>query len=815
MAAVAAAAVASAQATLPPGIHGRVLDAHSLAPIAGARINVGETSATSDATGRFMVPLTAGTWTVDVSASGYLPDRVEVTVATSNVEVELLLVSQSQFREQVTVTGAPGYATDAPPALPVSPLEVRSVAGAAENVFRVLQTLPGVAAADDFGSRLSVRGGGPDQNLTVMDGVEIYNPYRLFGLTSAFNPETVENFELTAGGFGAKYGDRLSSLLLIENRAGTADRTATGSFALGLTDTNVILEGRLPGGAKGSWLATGRRTYYDLVAERFTDQDLPSFEDVQVKTVWEPKGTRVTLFGLRSREKADAEFTRAASGEHIGFDSTVRNDVAAASWLAPIGSRISSRTIASWYVNADVLGVDANVRNDARISNAAGAEHPLIDIAFTRGLSVRDVAVREELAARASPAHVVETGFELHALRTSVLWTITGERSLGEANGSSVRGGAGLPSALDSSRRAMRAGAWLQDRWDARRVTLESGLRLDWSGINGEFALAPRIAATWPLPRGARARAAGGLYTQSPGYEKLIQSDYFVDLTDASRLDLRSERAVHAIAGIERDLRPGLLARVEGFYRGYSRAIVGRLETPAEAAARVAAYDYPADLAGSVPVTPQITSNPVNGASGRAYGFDAFVSRRSTSAATRLTGWASYTYGRADIDAYGRRYPFDYDRPHALSVVGTYRVRRSLDVAATLRVASGFPTTLPVGLRVPGAQDTSDADGDGNTTELRPRRDETGALLYEPDLGGVDNLNRDRLPVFARLDGRVTWRKSRWQIYLEVINVLNRDNAGDLAPKLEPDPSSDRPRITYVREGGFPRLPSLGLRVRF
>ncbi|MFH7813526.1 TonB-dependent receptor plug domain-containing protein, partial [Acetobacter lovaniensis] len=74
---------------------------------------------------------------------------------------------------------------------------------------------------EEFGSRLAVRGGSPDQNLTVMDGVEIHDPYRLYGLTSAFNPETIQAFELATGGFSAKYGDRLSSLLSIENRDGT------------------------------------------------------------------------------------------------------------------------------------------------------------------------------------------------------------------------------------------------------------------------------------------------------------------------------------------------------------------------------------------------------------------------------------------------------------------------------------------------------------------------------------------------------------------------------------------------------------------
>ena len=156
----------------------------------------------------------------------------------------------------------------------LAPAAVQRVAGAGDNVFHALQTLPGVSATEDWGSRLAVRGGGPDQNLTVMDGVEIHNPYRLFGITSAFNPEIVDRFELTAGGFGAKYGDRLSSILLVDNRQGTTTRRLTGSATASFTDANVVLEGKLPGRASGSWLVTGRRTYYDLIAERIADDGL-------------------------------------------------------------------------------------------------------------------------------------------------------------------------------------------------------------------------------------------------------------------------------------------------------------------------------------------------------------------------------------------------------------------------------------------------------------------------------------------------------------------------------------------------------------
>ena len=88
-----------------------------------------------------------------------------------------------------------------------------------------------------------MRGGSPDQNLTMMDGVEVHDPYRLFGLTSAFNPEIIQRFELSTGGFSAKYGDRLSSLLVVENRDGSRAERLAGSAALSITDANVVFEG--------------------------------------------------------------------------------------------------------------------------------------------------------------------------------------------------------------------------------------------------------------------------------------------------------------------------------------------------------------------------------------------------------------------------------------------------------------------------------------------------------------------------------------------------------------------------------------------
>jgi hypothetical protein len=794
-------------------VTGRVRNAVTSQAIPGATVTAGEARAVTDAEGRFALQLPPGKYAAEASAPGFLPERFEFTAAAT-ATLEIALRPSSSFREEIDVTARAGD-DEQPSLLPLRPVEVTAMAGSADNVFRVIQTLPGVAATEEFGSRLSVRGGGPDQNLTVMDGVEIHDPFRLFGLVSAFNPETVQSFELTSGAFDVRHGDRLSSLLVVENRPGNAAKTLAGSLAASLTDANLVLEGKLPGGAPGSWLLTGRRTYYDLVAERFVDENLPSFDDLQFKAVWEPSpGQRLTLLGLRSREAADAAFT-GDPGESGSFVGNAKNDLAALSFRTGLGGRGSSSTVLAWYRHADAFDVVARFRSQSQRSNTPGDDAFAFQYAnFEREIGLRDVSLRQELTWILGPTTVAEGGFEVHLLDTSLSFANRGDVNEEVANGGSVRGGAGLPRALDSARDASRAGAWLMGRFGAGTAFgLEPGLRLDWSGVNGRAILQPRLQAAW-RPGPVRVRLGVGLYAQSPGYDKLLQSDYLVDLSGAGRLDLDHERAFHAVAGVERDLGPGMLARVEVYWKSFDRLLTGRLETEAETEARVARYDFPPDLASSVPTEPIITSNPTNDGTGRAYGFDVFLSRRATSAGERLTGWASYTYGVAARDAWGRVYPFDYDRRHALSLVASWRLARAWDIAATLRVATGFPRTPVLGLRVAATQDLADSDGDGNRAELVPDRDAGGNLVWTTDLGGVANLNTARLPLFARLDARLTFSKGRWQVYLDVINVLNRENAGSIDEQLEYDPTSDRPRMVQARRGSIPFLPSFGLRFR-
>jgi hypothetical protein len=174
------------------------------------------------------------------------------------------------------------------------------------DVVRIVQLMPGVVARNDFNTGLTVRGGEADQNLVLLDGFPIYNPFLLGGLFSTFMDATVGGIDLLTGAFPARYGGRLSSVLDVrsaeELRPGvhtTADLSALGATA------------RLAGGfarGSGTWSVAGRRTYADVVQSIFTDNVFPyHFRDLQAHAAYLfAGGTRVSVTAYDGKDVLDA-----------------------------------------------------------------------------------------------------------------------------------------------------------------------------------------------------------------------------------------------------------------------------------------------------------------------------------------------------------------------------------------------------------------------------------------------------------------------------------------------------------------------------
>jgi hypothetical protein len=180
---------------------------------------------------------------------------------------------------------------------------------------------------------------------------------------------------------------------------------------------------------------------------------------------------------------------------------------------------------------------------------------------------------------------------------------------------------------------------------------------------------------------------------------------------------------------------------------GFSDLIVGTLETDEERQARLAGYEVPAALQASVPTRAEITTSPLNAATGHAYGVDVHVAQAGGGSVSPLTGWAAYSFGRATRTAYGVTRPFDYDRRHAVSIAGNLKLGSRLALSATGRWATGFPRTPVRGVRLALVADVNDVDRDGNREERVPQRDGSGHPLFQPDLGDLSTSTRRGSPI--------------------------------------------------------------------
>ena len=232
--------------------------------------------------GFYLIPdLTVGTYRVRATAVGYEAKTKVVTVtANTTVDVGFFLKPKPTEIEPATVTVErfKGLYEAVPASQPIGREEIQLVPVTLDaDLFRVLSTFPGVVRTSDVSSQFYVRGGGGDQNLILLDGITVYNPFHGLGLFSIFDADAIKVSELITGGIGVEYGRRLSSVLNIVTRDGNANRVS-GKFNMGFLSGRTLLEGPLPG---GSWIISGRKTFFRQALKKFLNQEVPlSFYDL-------------------------------------------------------------------------------------------------------------------------------------------------------------------------------------------------------------------------------------------------------------------------------------------------------------------------------------------------------------------------------------------------------------------------------------------------------------------------------------------------------------------------------------------------------
>lgn len=269
--------------------------------------------ASTDTRGYFLLPsIPAGnTYTLVATYVGYNAKELKVSVTPGKItHVDILLspsALQLQTVEKIGYRIAEENATD----IGLQRISVKNLdmlpKGVETDVFRSLQYIPGVRSTGDVSARYYVRGGSSNQNLVLLEGVPIYNPFHALGMFSAIDPELINNIEFHKGGFSAEYGGRISSVLNLITKDGNKNQFS-GKASFSQLTGKALVEGPIP---YGSFILTGRKSYSSEVLKKFlNDQNAPvEFYDVSFKLNYSNPEfmpiSKFTVTGFLSNDKLD------------------------------------------------------------------------------------------------------------------------------------------------------------------------------------------------------------------------------------------------------------------------------------------------------------------------------------------------------------------------------------------------------------------------------------------------------------------------------------------------------------------------------
>ncbi len=842
--------------------------------VSGAHIAVTGTplQTFSNVYGRFLLrDLPQANLTLEISLVGYHHARAVIEFPRDSLEQTIVLHPEVYQLQGVDVTATQTAATDQHDAYELTslpPREVQSKAGGAEDVLRSLQSYPGVSSPTDFSTQLIIRGSSADENLIVMDGIEIFNPYRLYGVVSMFNPQTVERVDIMTGGFPAKYSDRLSAVLDVTNRDGSMSLGPFQARAnLSLTNMNIVAEGaflletREDDTARtdlyytedappwnGSWLASTRRTYYDLVAGPIVKSAglasgnvvLPSFQDFQFRLALQPDYRHKIVFtGISNRDRADlTDGPGLGSIKNLSVKDITFNDVAGIQWTWTHSPQVIGRYDVSFYQNggsnafqgvqntATSFGLDLSTQEFQHLQDSliqAGVNVPdLLRSAGTYNFLFRKFSLKGGITWAADDIHTLEAGVSMDEILTDIdIGVKLDPRSI--AIRSTNFRYATLPASFSTSLQSLRLGAYLQDNYRlTEKWSLAPGVRCDYFGINRRLAVAPRFSVSYTFFPGTLLRLGWGIYYQSPGYEKSFLPGYETyissttyDLSGGNAAALRNERAVTASLSWETMLTAEWQLRIGAYHKALSNLIYPAIvRGTTYRSTRVEENNILSPDGWSPPAaTPDdsLTTRPENSGSGSAEGGEIILQKIFSPAGAPLYGWISYAYCVANRERNGWTYPFDFDRRHSVNVVLGWKAASWLDLNLTFSYGSGYPSTPPVGF-TPRIYTTRDS----LTNAAVPHIDsDWQGVVFTVNRGGLHNINSGRLPDYHRLDLRATtstsWFGWNWSLYIDVMNVYNRKNVALEEYYVDRETLAIRTIQTLM----IPFLPSIGATIVF
>ncbi len=757
-------------------IRGYVHDAESGEALPFANVVIrGTTIGAMTATNGYFVIVNAPTrvCSLQVTYIGYeswetvvdnrLRDHEPLQVRMNPQVLEFEGVTVTAYREEILQTN------DEVSQVVLAPSQLATLPNIGEvDIFRSLQLLPGISAANDGSAGLYIRGGTPDQNLVLFDGMTIYHVDHFFGFFSAFNADAVKNVQVWKGGFPAKYGGRLSSVVNLTGNTGDRNRM---QFGMGANLLSAHTSFEYPISDRVTFLVAARRSYSDFIGSSIYDriydtltgddsggstggpvqggrggrqgggggQDIFSgefrpdfyFYDLNSKLTWHPGERDILSVSFyngadhldKSQDFGDFSFQR--PGGESGEDLTLQTgDIT--KW-GNLG--VSGQWSRQWQdrLRTEVLIAGSRYFSEydrnSTLQSSFGSQQDSIGI--SRGFAtateedneVNDITLRMDTSWQLSRAHQVEFGAGLSRFDARYLSTLNDTISI-----------------IDRSEDANLYMAYLQDTWRAGLWKITFGLRGSDYQLSGGLHIEPRASFTYHLSNRLQVKGAWGRYTQFVNRivnENVLEGsrDFWV-LADN---ELEPGTSEHYIAGLSYETDRWLFS-AEAYRKDMDNLV--------EFSRRVRRLDDP--------------GNYFFLGSGRAEGIE-FLAQKKRGF---MTGWVGYTLGKVehqfpDLNN-GLAFPADHDRRHEINAV----VRRTVGewtFAATWTYATGRAYTAPE-----------------SQYAIRLLNDEYLSYIH------VSGKNENRLPDYHRLDLSASRRYEvkNWiyEVGVSLFNAYNHRN---------------------------------------
>ncbi|MCC5917602.1 MAG: carboxypeptidase-like regulatory domain-containing protein [Cryomorphaceae bacterium] len=746
-------------------ISGYVEDAQSRERLVGVNVFISDSriGTVTNAFGFFSLTVPTDTQTINFSYVGYM--RESQTLALQKDTFITVVLNEGDLElSAVDVVGEKNTAQKTQMStIDLNIKESKKVPAlfGEVDILRVMQLMPGVQSGNEGSVGLYVRGGGPDQNLILLDGVPIYNVSHLFGFFSVFNADAIKSASIIKGGFPARYGGRLSSVIDITMKEGDM-RKFRGEGSIGLIASKLTLEGPIVKD-KTSFMISGRRTYIDALAQPFIASQEPGaragyyFGDLNIKVnhkfsdkdrLYASYFYNVDKFYFRGRE---------GNGEVRG-NLNWGNSTGSLRWNHLYNSRLFMNVSATY--------------TRYQFGTSFRSIEPDFDLTVGLRSNIEDYGAKADFEYIPNNKNHIRFGANIihHQFRPSTA-------QLNEkTSGFSLDSIYNLSPVLQSQEAYLYAE---NDHEITDRLMANYGLHYGMYLFEEKFyhSLQPRLSFRYLLnDRSALkisyARMQQFLHLLSSNNGIGLPSDLWVPATNVIPPMMADQLALGYVINSRNNKYE---FSTEIFYKKMTDLIEFR--------------------GGSSFINPNDWQTRVEtGGIGWVYGMEVFVQKKLGD----FTGWVGYTWMKNDRQFEnlnnGKVFPYRFDRRHDISIVANYEITKKIDVSCTWVYGTGIATNIPI----------------YQTGVAEPPN--TGQSFF----GGVDHygdLNSFRFAPYHRGDVSINFHKKKkkfertWNI--SVYNVYNRRNPFFIYRNREFGQS------TFRQVSLFPILPSISYRVKF